>query len=161
MSSPPTSPLIGWGHHRLHPTRASSLIIPQDMSEGEDETSSVSAIHASSPSSAGGNRSGQASWQMCCMNVCEISLRIRQFHRNITTPQRQEREETQVPSFVDSGESLSANFRCRRQHSVMFRFFGDHRKEENWPLHRRRQRIINRSHLSFVSTPECVNTCEV
>lgn len=86
---------------------------------------------------------------------CESS----KFHQNITISQRQEGEEIRVPSFVDNGESLSAKFCSRRQRSVMFHF--SEITGRNTLLHRRRRHIINRSHLSFAFTPECVNMCGV
>lgn len=159
MSWPPTSPRIGWGHHRLHPTRASSLIIPQDISGGEDETSSVSvfAVHASSPSSAGETDRVKRPDKCAVWN----------FPANQTIP-LEYYSPSKTAAREDSGSLLCwqwgvvvRQFPLPPATFCHVSFFGDHRKEENRPLHCRCQSIINRSHLSFVSTPKYVNMCEV
>lgn len=123
MFWPPTSPLIGWGQHRLHPTRASSLISCRIMSEGEDETRRVSvfAVHASSPSSTG--KTDRVKHPDKCAVWMFVKFPCESDNSSGILQPLKDRSERRFrfPPLLTAG-SLSANFRCRRQHSVMFCF---------------------------------------
>lgn len=134
-------PPIGWG--QTPPAFLFPPTTPVLPAAREKTSSQISPIVLTNPR-----------WQEY-EHVGEVPLWIVQFHRSITIPQRQERENIQVPSFVDSGESLSEHFCSRRQHSVMFIF---QRSQERTEARRRRHRLIWRSHLSLVFTRERVTS---